>query len=145
MVVRRGLMLMVTFCFVSLLYFLTCRPSGNQKHQMFKGPVDDMKYQTLLQEHEEQYHHYATSLTKQIFQLKKALQMRRRQLQKSLEQAAVMLPLKLEELEQKSNSELEVFFNRQLHRAEIHLGTNLPNEHALVPFVPFTIHGVYQL
>ncbi|KAL7828458.1 hypothetical protein SRHO_G00320920 [Serrasalmus rhombeus] len=145
MVVRRGLILMVTFCFVSLLYFLTCRHHGNQKHQMFKGPVDDTKYQTLLQEHEEQYHHYATSLTKQIFQLKKALQERRRQLQKSLEQAAVMLPLKLDELGQKSNSELEVFFNRQLDCAEIHLGTNLPNEHALVPFETFTLHRVYQL
>ncbi|KAI4879949.1 hypothetical protein NFI96_030543, partial [Prochilodus magdalenae] len=143
--VRRGLIFMLTFGFVSLVYFLTCRPHTNQKYRAFKGPVDDTKYQTLLQEHEEQYHHYVTSLTKQIFQLKKALQERRRKLQKSLEQAAVMLPVEVEELGQKSNSELEVFFNRQLHSAEIYLGTKLPNEHALVPFESFTLHRVYQL
>ncbi|XP_072538707.1 chondroitin sulfate N-acetylgalactosaminyltransferase 1-like [Salminus brasiliensis] len=145
MVVRRGPMLVVALWFVSLLYFMTCRPHGNQKHQMSKGTMDDMKYQALLQEHEEEYQHYARSLAQQIFQLTKALQERTRQLQKSLEQSAVMLPMELEELGKKSNSELEMFFKRQLRHAEINEGSKLPNEHALVPFESFSLNRVYQL
>uniref|UniRef100_A0A4W4F686 Hexosyltransferase n=1 Tax=Electrophorus electricus TaxID=8005 RepID=A0A4W4F686_ELEEL len=137
------LMLLVTFCFVSLLYFLTCTQHRNQNHQtLFNGPEDGMKYQALLEEHDELYHHYTTSLAKQIFQLKKALRERRRQLQQSLEQTT---PLEMEELGRKSNLELEMFLQRQLYRAEIHLGTNLPNEYAVVPFESFTLQRVYQL
>ncbi|XP_076859646.1 chondroitin sulfate N-acetylgalactosaminyltransferase 1 [Brachyhypopomus gauderio] len=143
MVTRKRLMLMVTFCLVLLLYFLTCTPRRNQKRPiLFKGPADDMKYQTLLEEHDERYHHYTTSLAKQIFQLKKALSERTRQLQQSLKQTT---PLEMEELGQKSNSELDTFLHRQLQRAEIYAGTNLPNEYAVVPFESFTLQRVYQL
>ncbi|KAG9270657.1 chondroitin sulfate N-acetylgalactosaminyltransferase 1-like [Astyanax mexicanus] len=145
MMVRRGLVLVVTFWVVALLYSMNCRPRGNQKHQKVKGPMDDMKYQALLQEREEQYHHYSKSLGQQIFQLTKALQDRKRKVQKSLEQAAVMLPMELKQLEEKSNSEIEMFFKKQLHNAEIHEGLKLPNEHALVPFESFSLHRVYQL
>lgn len=138
-------MILVTFCFVSILYFLTCKPHGRQKHHMLKGPVDDMKYEALLQEHEVHYYHYTTSLAKQILQLKKALKERRKHLQGFPEQSAVMLPLEMEELGRKPNSELEMFFSKQQQRAEIHQGMALPHEHALLPFESFTLHRVYQL
>ncbi|XP_062854329.1 chondroitin sulfate N-acetylgalactosaminyltransferase 1-like [Trichomycterus rosablanca] len=145
-VARWRILLMVTFCFTFLLYFRNCRTQRNQNHQvLFMDLADDSRYQALLQEHEEQYEQYTTSLTKQILQLKKALQ-EKRHLQTSQRQGAVKHPAEVEEIVQTSNhNELEMFLQEQLRLAEIHVGTNLPNEYALVPFESFTLQKVFQL
>ncbi|KAK3565741.1 hypothetical protein QTP86_015001 [Hemibagrus guttatus] len=144
MVARTKLLIMVAFCFTLFLYKPDCRNHKHQNQQILpKETMDDMKYQALLQEHEEKYHHYTASLRKQIFQLKYALK-EKRYLQKSVQQAAVMHPVELEE-RSKSNSELEVFLHKQLHHMKSNVGANIPNEYAVVPFESFTLYSAYQL
>lgn len=144
MMARTRLLIVVTFCFLLFLYNPGCRIHRNQNQQiLLKGTMDDVKYQTLLQEHEEQYHHYTSSLRKQIFHLKNALR-EKRNLQKSVQQAAIMHPMELEETH-KSNSELEVYLHKQLHHMKSHESVNIPNEYSVVPFESFTLHNVYQL
>lgn len=144
MMARTRLLIMVTFCFTLFLYNPDCKTHRNQNQQiLLKQIMDDMKYQALLQEHEEQYHHYTASLRKQIFHLKYALR-EKRHLQQSVQQAALMHPMELEETHQ-SNSELEAFLHKQLHRMKSHIGLNVSNEYAVVPFESFTLHSVYQL
>lgn len=141
---RKRLLLMVAFCFTLFLYNPDCRTHQNHNQQiLLKETMNEVKYQALLQEHEEQYHHYTASLRKQIFHLKNAFE-QKRHLQKSVQQAAVMHPTELEKTH-KSNSELAVFFQEQLHRVKSHVGVNIPNEYAVVPSESFTLHSVYQL
>ncbi|GAA6077834.1 chondroitin sulfate N-acetylgalactosaminyltransferase 1 [Tachysurus ichikawai] len=144
MVARTKILIMVAFCLTLFLYKPDCRYRKNQNKQiLLKVTMDDMKYQALLHEHEEKYRHYSARLRKQIFHLKYALR-EKRHLQRSMQQAAIMRPVELEETH-KSNSELEVFLHKQLHRMKSNGSANIPNEHALVPFESFTLHSVYQL
>ncbi|KAM9475465.1 chondroitin sulfate N-acetylgalactosaminyltransferase 1 [Clarias gariepinus] len=103
--------------------------------------MDDMKNQALLQEHEQQFQYYAASLRKQIIHLKSALRGKK---QKSLQQAAAMQTVELEE-SHTSNSELELFLHKQLHRMKSRVGLDIPNEYAAVPFESFTLHNIYHL
>lgn len=138
------LLIMVAFCFTLFLYNPDCRTHRNQNHQiLLKESMDDMKYQALMQEHEEKYYHYTASLRKQILHLKYALREKRR-LQKFVQHTAIINPVELKETH-KSNSELEVFFQKQLHHMKSHGGVNISNEYAVVPFESFTLHSVYQL
>lgn len=141
MMARTRLLIMALFCFALFLYNPDCR--NQNQHILFKETMDDLKFQALLQEHEEQFHHYTASLRKQIFHLKYALR-EKRHLQKSVQQAAIMHPVELEETH-KSNSELQVFLHKQLHHMKSHVGVNIPNEYAVVPFESFTLHSVYHL
>ncbi|KAL2100006.1 hypothetical protein ACEWY4_004400 [Coilia grayii] len=120
------------------------------------GPTGREGYQALLQEHEDQHRIHIASLKKQIAQLKEALQERSEQLkgvQDSLDKAAGhgggggiagggddKTPN-----EKSPNADLQDFLRSQLSQAEVHQGTRLPNEYAVVPFESFTLQRVYQL
>ncbi|XP_051524480.1 chondroitin sulfate N-acetylgalactosaminyltransferase 1 [Myxocyprinus asiaticus] len=140
----RRVILVLMFCCVLLLYCLACRTHNQRpQHQTWPGhTVAGKTYKVLLQHHEEQYLQYTNNLTKRISQLKKELQERSRQLQRSVEQAAIIFPL---DHGDKSPSELEEFLQKQLQRSEVHTGERVPNEFAVLPFESFTLHRVYQL
>ncbi|KAM9517749.1 chondroitin sulfate N-acetylgalactosaminyltransferase 1-like isoform 1-T4 [Salvelinus alpinus] len=117
-------------------------------------------YQAMLAEREEQHKLHMASLKKQIAQLKEALQERSEQLkgvQETMERAAGrgqggQSPGggALGEGGQgpgadRSHTDLQEFLRSQLGRAEVHQGTRIPNEYAVVPFESFTLQRVYQL
>lgn len=124
------------------------------------GPTGREGYQALLQEHEDRHRVHIASLKKQIAQLKEALQERSEQLkgvQESLERAAgggaggggagggggeVAAAAANEK---SPNADLQEFLRSQLSQAEVHQGTRLPSEYAVVPFESFTLQRVYQL
>ena len=90
-------------CCLGLVYILACRPTvgPNQQSLLWAGGSHSREgYMALLQEREDSHRHYINSLTKQIAQLKDALQERTQQLQESLERAKAkgILPLGLESL-----------------------------------------------
>uniref|UniRef100_A0AAZ3R1G4 Hexosyltransferase n=2 Tax=Oncorhynchus tshawytscha TaxID=74940 RepID=A0AAZ3R1G4_ONCTS len=124
------------------------------------GPPGREDYQAMLAEREEQHKLHMASLKKQIAQLKDALQERSEQLkgvQDTMERAAGrgrggQSPGggALGEGGQgpgadRSHTDLQEFLRSQLGRAEVHQGTRLPNEYAVVPFESFTLQRVYQL
>ncbi|XP_029512568.1 chondroitin sulfate N-acetylgalactosaminyltransferase 1-like [Oncorhynchus nerka] len=124
------------------------------------GPPGREDYQAMLAEREEQHKLHMASLKKQIAQLKEALQERSEQLkgvQDTMERAAGrgqggQSPGggALGEGGQgpgadRSHTDLQEFLRSQLGRAEVHQGTRLPNEYAVVPFESFTLQRVYQL
>ncbi|XP_064798213.1 chondroitin sulfate N-acetylgalactosaminyltransferase 1-like [Oncorhynchus masou masou] len=124
------------------------------------GPPGREDYQAMLAEREEQHKLHMASLKKQIAQLKEALQERSEQLkgvQDTMERAAGRSQGgqspgggALGEGGQgpgadRSHTDLQEFLRSQLGRAEVHQGTRLPNEYAVVPFESFTLQRVYQL
>ncbi|MFT7815653.1 chondroitin sulfate N-acetylgalactosaminyltransferase 1 [Arapaima gigas] len=159
---RLGLALVAACCGLSLLYMLACSPRADEGHLPLPRshvPTGKDGYQALLQEREEQHRHYVGSLKKQIAQLKEALQERSEQLrlvQDSLERAgagaggpavpAAAAPAGLlDGVAERGVADLQEFFRSQLSRAEVHQGTRLPSEYAVVPFESFTLQKVYQL
>lgn len=149
---RLALALVVVCCCLSLLYTLACSPwsdEGQALQPRASGPTGKQGFQALLQEREEQHRQYANSLKKQISQLKEALQERSEQLrsmQDSRERAAAASPAGLlDGTSEWSRADLQEFFRSQLNRAEVHQGTKLPSEYAVVPFESFTPQKVYQL
>ncbi|XP_023678990.1 chondroitin sulfate N-acetylgalactosaminyltransferase 1 [Paramormyrops kingsleyae] len=149
---RLALALVVVCCCLSLLYTLACSPWSDEAQVLLpraNGPTGKEGFQALLQEREEQHRHYVNSLKKQISQLKEALQERSEQLrsmQDSRERAAGVSPVDLlDGTSEWSHADLQEFFRSQLNRAEVHQGTKLPSEYAVVPFESFTLQKVYQL
>nr|XP_057926576.1 chondroitin sulfate N-acetylgalactosaminyltransferase 1-like isoform X2 [Doryrhamphus excisus] len=148
---RVGLVVLGFCCCVALLYLLACRPASRdlQENPMWSsGTTSKEGYMALLQEREDSHKHYIDSLTKQIAQLKEALQERTLQLHESLEKAKSngILPLGLESLHKTpTESDLKEFFRSQLKQAEVNAGMALPSEYAVVPFDTFTLRRVFQL
>ncbi|KAL2092877.1 hypothetical protein ACEWY4_012675 [Coilia grayii] len=147
---RRGLLLVIMCCGLVLLQLLSCslnsfyavhRPASLRTNK----PLNEPEYQALLQELEERYQHYVSSLTKQITQLKEAIAQRSTQLQKSLGNSGTEFFPETEGNAQQGETNLEEFLQAQLNRAEVHSGTRVTGEYALVPFESFTLHKVYQL
>lgn len=101
---RVGLIVLGLVCCLLLFYLLACRPaSHSSSHQSVLwsgGAASKEGYMALLQEREDSHKHYINSLTKQIAQLKEALQERTQQLQESLDKAKSkgILPQGLESL-----------------------------------------------
>ena len=100
---RVGLVLLGLCCCLSLVYLLACKPtsgSGRRAALWSSGATSKEGYMALLQEREDSHRHYINSLTKQIAQLKDALQERTQQLQESLDKAKSrgILPQGLESL-----------------------------------------------
>ncbi|KAK2901940.1 chondroitin sulfate N-acetylgalactosaminyltransferase 1-like [Channa argus] len=151
MVVRVGFILLGLFCSLSLLYLLACKPvsHGSQQSLLWSGGTTSKEgYMALLQEREDSHRHYINSLTKQIAQLKEALQERTQQLQESLDKAKSkgILPQGLESLHKVPiQSDLKEFFRSQLDQAEVKSGLKLPSEYAVITFDTFTLQRVYQL
>ncbi|KAG7481433.1 hypothetical protein MATL_G00066780 [Megalops atlanticus] len=151
-VVRIGVVLVAVCSGLSLLYVFACSPrsdDGLAPLPRVNAPTGKEGYQALLQEREEQHRHYISSLQKQISQLKEALEQRSEQLRSmkdSLKLAVGTPPSGPPGGEAgRSRVDLQEFFHSQLARAEVHEGTKLPSEYALVPFETFTLHKVYQL
>lgn len=98
-----GIIVLGLCCCVSLVYLLACKPassSGRQPALWSGGAPTKEGYMAMLQEREDSQRHYINSLTKQIAQLKEALQERTLQLQESLDKAKTrgILPRGLESL-----------------------------------------------
>ncbi|KAJ8380939.1 hypothetical protein SKAU_G00017170 [Synaphobranchus kaupii] len=151
-VVRVGVVLVVVCSCLSLLYVLACSPHSPEGLSLLpraNAPTRKEGYQALLQEREEHHRHYISSLEMQISQLKEALEERSQQLKnlrKSLEEVAGTAPAERPNgAGDQSSIDLQEFLQKQLTRAEVHAGTKLPSEYALVPFETFTLHKVYQL
>ncbi|MEQ2218921.1 hypothetical protein XENOCAPTIV_010030 [Xenoophorus captivus] len=138
-------------CFLLLFYLMACKPSSHSKHPSLLwsgGATSKEGYMALLQEGEDSHRHYISSLTKQIAELKEALEERTQQLQESLEKAKSkgILPQGLESLHKTpTKSDLKEFFRSQLNQVEVNSGLEVPNEYALIPFDTFTLQTVYQL
>ncbi|XP_015232586.1 PREDICTED: chondroitin sulfate N-acetylgalactosaminyltransferase 1-like [Cyprinodon variegatus] len=148
---RIGLITLTLCCSLLLVYLLACKPSSKGKHTSLLwsgGATSKEGYMALLQEREDSHRHYISSLTKQIGELKEALEERTQQLQESLEKAKSkgILPQGLESLHKiPTKSDLKEFFQSQLNQAEVNSGVELPNEYALIPYDTFTLQMVYQL
>lgn len=87
---RVGVLVLVVCCCLSLFYLLACKPAASQRQQALAwsgGASSKEGYMALLQEREDSHKHYINSLSKQIAQLKEALQERSQQLQESLDKA----------------------------------------------------------
>ncbi|XP_041103190.1 chondroitin sulfate N-acetylgalactosaminyltransferase 1-like [Polyodon spathula] len=158
---RVALLLVLLCCCLSLIYMLACSPRADDGQVPLprpNSPTGKEGYQALLQEHEEQHRHYISSLKKQISQLKDELQERSEQLktvQGSLEHGGVGfgaggvgvggLMGGDGGMSDRSRTDLMEFLRSQLSRAEVHAGTKIPTEYAVVPFESFTLQKVYQL
>ncbi|XP_024131905.1 chondroitin sulfate N-acetylgalactosaminyltransferase 1 isoform X2 [Oryzias melastigma] len=148
---RFGLVGVGFSCCLLLLYLLACKPASNRKKQSLlwpEGTTSKEGFMALLQEREDSHRHYINSLTKQIAELKDALQERTLQLQESLDKAKAkgILPQGLESLHKATmQSDLKEFFRSQLNQAEVTSGVSLPSEYAAIPFDAFTLQTVYQL
>ncbi|KAM3610709.1 uncharacterized protein V6R79_007709 [Siganus canaliculatus] len=148
---RVGLIVLGICCCLTIFYLLACKPSphGSQHSLPWSGGATSKEgYMALLQEREDSHKHYINSLTKQIHQLKEALQERTQQLQETLDKARMkgILPQGLESLHKTpSQTDLKEFLRFQLNQAEVNSGVKLSNEYALIPFDTFTLRRVYQL
>ncbi|XP_017267666.1 chondroitin sulfate N-acetylgalactosaminyltransferase 1 [Kryptolebias marmoratus] len=148
---RISLIMLGLCCCLLLFYLLACKPAAHSRQQSLLWPggaTSKEGYLALLQEREDSHRHYINSLTKQIGELKEALQERTQQLHDSLEKAKTkgILPQGLESLHKTpTESDLKEFFRSQLNQAEVISGMQLPNEYALNPFDTFTLQTVYQL
>lgn len=103
LVAHVGLIVLGLCCCLSLVYLLACKPASlTSRHSAPWTGVATTKegYMAVLQEREDSHRHYINSLTKQIAQLKEALQERTQQLQESLDKAKTkgILPQGLESL-----------------------------------------------
>ena len=103
LVARVGLVVLGLCCCLLLFYLLACKPTSHSSQQSLLwsgGPTTKEGYMALLQERDDSHRHYINSLTKQMAQLKEALQERTEQLQESLEKAKTkgILPQGLESL-----------------------------------------------
>uniref|UniRef100_A0A3P9K1G8 Hexosyltransferase n=1 Tax=Oryzias latipes TaxID=8090 RepID=A0A3P9K1G8_ORYLA len=90
LIARFGLIGVGFCCCLLLLYLLACKPASNSKKPSLpwpEGTTSKEGYMALLQEREDSHRHYINSLTKQIAELKEALQERTQQLQESLDKA----------------------------------------------------------
>uniref|UniRef100_A0A3P8WP40 Hexosyltransferase n=1 Tax=Cynoglossus semilaevis TaxID=244447 RepID=A0A3P8WP40_CYNSE len=151
LVARVGLIVVGLCCCLSLFYLLACKPAsyGHQQSLLWSGGANSKeRYLALLQEREDSHRHYINSLTKQITQLKEALQERTQQLHESLDKAKNkgILPQGLESLHKTpTQSDLKEFFHSQLNQAEVSSGVKLSSEYAVIPFDTFTLHRVFQL
>ncbi|KAM3868461.1 chondroitin sulfate N-acetylgalactosaminyltransferase 1-like [Diretmus argenteus] len=151
LVARVGIIALVICCCLSLIYLLACKPAAHHKQQslLWSGEGTSKEgYMALLQEREDSHKHYINSLTKQIAQLKEALQERTQQLQESLAKAKAkgILPLGLDSLHNTpTQSDLKEFFRSQLNLAEVNSGRKLLSEYAVIHFDAFTLRRVYQL
>ncbi|XP_016014107.2 chondroitin sulfate N-acetylgalactosaminyltransferase 2 isoform X3 [Rousettus aegyptiacus] len=134
---------------VLFLYLLECAPQtdGNASLPGVVGESYGREYyQALLQEQEEHYQTRATSLKRQIAQLKQELQemsekMRSLQERKNLGANGIGYQGNKEQ----APSDLLEFLHSQIDKAEVSTGAKLPSEYGVIPFESFTLMKVFQL
>lgn len=146
----RWLLLGLFLLLVLLLfaYLLECTPPADVS-QVLPGlggePYGKEYYQALLQEQEERHHSRASSLKRQIAQLKQELQEMSDKLRVLQEKKESLGPQSLIDGRDQEPGDLLEYLHSQIDKAEVNTGARLPSEYALVPFESFTTTKVYQL
>uniref|UniRef100_A0A2K6TYM4 Hexosyltransferase n=1 Tax=Saimiri boliviensis boliviensis TaxID=39432 RepID=A0A2K6TYM4_SAIBB len=133
---------------VLFMYLLECAPQtdGNASLPGVGENYGKEYYQALLQEQEEHYQTRATSLKRQIAQLKQELQemsekMRSLQERKNIGANGIGYQGNKEQ----APSDLLEFLHSQIDKAEVSIGAKLPSEYGVIPFESFTLMKVFQL
>ncbi|XP_056147294.1 chondroitin sulfate N-acetylgalactosaminyltransferase 2 isoform X2 [Lampris incognitus] len=156
---RRGLSLQgrVRWLFLGLFlllvlllfaYLLECTPPADVSLVLpgLSGELYGKEYyQALLQEQEERHLSRATSLKRQIAQLKQELQEMNEKLKLLQDKKELPGVQGLAETKDHEPGDLLEYLHSQIDKAEVSTGARLPSEYALIPFESFTSSKVYQL
>ncbi|VFV26540.1 chondroitin sulfate [Lynx pardinus] len=134
---------------VLFLYLLECAPQtdGNAPLPGVIGENYGKEYyQALLQEQEEHYQTRATSLKRQIAQLKQELQEMSEKMRSLQERKNVGANgIGYQGNKEQTPSDLLEFLHSQIDKAEVSIGAKLPSEYGVIPFESFTLMKVFQL
>lgn len=134
---------------VLFLYLLECAPQtdGNASLPGVIGENYGKEYyQALLQEQEEHYQTKATSLKRQIAQLKQELQEMSEKMKSIQERKNTGVnSISFQGNKEQAPSDLLEFLHSQIDKAEVSIGSKLPSEYGVVPFESFTLMKVFQL
>ncbi|XP_053548066.1 chondroitin sulfate N-acetylgalactosaminyltransferase 2 [Bombina bombina] len=157
---RRGLLLQararwflvglaLIFSLMLLMYLLECAPAPEGNGSLPGIAVETYGkeyYQALLQEQEEHYKSRASSLKRQIAQLKQELQEMTEKLRLAHEKKlSVGNGAGHQGTKEQPSNDLLEFLHSQIDKAEVSVGAKLPSEYAVVPFESFNSMKVYQL
>uniref|UniRef100_A0A8C8DPT7 Hexosyltransferase n=1 Tax=Oryzias sinensis TaxID=183150 RepID=A0A8C8DPT7_9TELE len=146
----RWLLLGLLLLLVLLLfaYMLECTPPADVS-LVLPGPdggnYGKEYYQALLQEQEERHLNRASSLKRQIAQLKQELQEMSEKLKLLQDKKEPPGVQALGENKDQEPGDLLEYLHSQIDKAEVNVGARLPSEYALVPFESFSSSKVYQL
>uniref|UniRef100_A0A2K6DPT3 Hexosyltransferase n=1 Tax=Macaca nemestrina TaxID=9545 RepID=A0A2K6DPT3_MACNE len=134
---------------VLFMYLLECAPQtdGNASLPGVIGENYGKEYyQALLQEQEEHYQTRATSLKRQIAQLKQELQEMSEKMRSLQERKNVGANgIGYQSNKEQAPSDLLEFLHSQIDKAEVSIGAKLPSEYGVIPFESFTLMKVFQL
>ncbi|XP_038600106.1 chondroitin sulfate N-acetylgalactosaminyltransferase 2 isoform X1 [Tachyglossus aculeatus] len=157
---RRGLMLQartrwllvglaLLFSLLLFMYLLECAPQtdGNSSLPGIVGENYGKEYyQALLQEQEEQYQTRATSLKRQIAQLKQELQEMSEKMRLLQEKKSPRANgMGYQGTKDQVPRDLLEFLHSQIDKAEVGTGAKLSSEYGVIPFESFTLMKVFQL
>ncbi|NP_001125919.1 chondroitin sulfate N-acetylgalactosaminyltransferase 2 [Pongo abelii] len=134
---------------ILFMYLLECAPQtdGNASLPGVVGENYGKEYyQALLQEQEEHYQTRATSLKRQIAQLKQELQEMSEKMRSLQERKNVGANgIGYQSNKEQAPSDLLEFLHSQIDKAEVSIGAKLPSEYGVIPFESFTLMKVFQL
>ncbi|XP_064286375.1 chondroitin sulfate N-acetylgalactosaminyltransferase 2 isoform X3 [Passer domesticus] len=141
--------LALLFSLVLLMYLLECAPQTDGNGSL-PGVVGESMgkeyYQALLQEQEEHYQNRATSLKRQIAQLKQELQEMSDKLKSLQEKKSPKVNgMNYQGTKEQTSNDLLEFLHSQIDKAEVSVGAKLPSEYGVIPFESFTSMKVFQL
>uniref|UniRef100_A0A803VUT8 Hexosyltransferase n=1 Tax=Ficedula albicollis TaxID=59894 RepID=A0A803VUT8_FICAL len=141
--------LALLFSLVLLMYLLECAPQTDGNGSL-PGVVGESMgkeyYQALLQEQEEHYQNRATSLKRQIAQLKQELQEMSDKLKSLQEKKSPKVSgMNYQGTKEQTSNDLLEFLHSQIDKAEVSVGAKLPSEYGVIPFESFTSMKVFQL
>ena len=126
---------------ILFLYLLECAPQtdGNASLPGIIGENYGKEYyQALLQEQEEHYQTRATSLKRQIAQLKQELQEMSEKMRSLQERKNVGANgISYQSNKEHAPSDLLEFLHSQIDKVEVSIGAKLPSEYGVIPFESF--------
>lgn len=141
--------LALLFSLVLLMYLLECAPQTDGNGSLPGVVGENMGkeyYQALLQEQEEHYQNRATSLKRQIAQLKQELQEMSDKLKSIQEKKTPKVNgMNYQGTKEQASNDLLEFLHSQIDKAEVSVGAKLPSEYGVIPFESFTSMKVFQL
>uniref|UniRef100_A0A674JYM4 Hexosyltransferase n=2 Tax=Terrapene triunguis TaxID=2587831 RepID=A0A674JYM4_9SAUR len=141
--------LALLFSLMLFMYLLECAPQtdGNGSLPGVVGEnLGKEYYQALLQEQQEHYQTRATSLKRQIAQLKQELQEMSDKLKLLQEKKSPRVNgMGYQGTKEQASNDLLEFLHSQIDKAEVSIGAKLPSEYGVVPFESFTSMKVFQL
>lgn len=131
------------------MYLLECAPQTDSNGSL-PGIVGENfgkeHYQALLQEQEEHYQTRATSLKRQIAQLKQELQEMSDKLKLLQERKSPRVnSMGYQGTKEQAPNDLLEYLHSQIDKAEVSMGAKLPSEYGVIPFESFTSMKVFQL